>query len=495
MQQKQQQRQQQQQQQQQQQLSPQQQHQRQHSSMKREMAQVAKRAPNARNLAIVDSSVLGLSVPVQAAGVSTSSNATIASPSQAYMCRIDFPPSEYKMEAVELEGVEIHQLPPPSHTGTSRHASLEPLSDISLATSSPANVNLVAQMEGTLAPVQQFLRRSESTILSHMAFVLMLLIAMILYYVSETVSYLHLLTVDVFLFGGVAGNIALAIYVLPWIPADMWDALHTRGDDHGMAIGRRRWLRFCFLLFGCLMAIGAIGLYEVTTTSDLWIVRIFTVLVYFNSGISMNVFLYLTLLYRFPKRLLATLHKIHVDSPPENVTLVIKPHESGCQRFWTRMKQDATSYLVMFFMEGVAIGIYYVSETYHEWHHISVAIFFWSGTAGNIFLALVIVPCLPEGVWDAMHNTESDHGLGNDVKKRRRLIFWSVIICVVLQGVAMVIYQTTAHATSWYIKWLYPSTWAFGGVAANILFYMCIIPHFPRRLRDALRTLDEADCH
>lgn len=393
---------------------------------------------------------------------------------------------------MSAEGIELHDV--------ELHDPIElPRRVVSNVVISSNTVIPKQDTDDVASPMTAIFERSKTTILSHLAFVLTALLAMIIYYISETISWLHLIGINVYVVGGIAGNIAMAIYVVPRIPIDMWDALHTRSEDHGMDIGRRRWLRFCCFLFGCFMTGIALTLYEISTTSDLWPVRVLYSFVYSASGIAGNVFWYLTLLYRFPKRLLIILHKIHVED--EQVLQANNPLSITTsnpvvwwRRLGYRLRADASSYLVMFCMLSIAMVLYYVSETMHEFHHLTIFVFFHSGTAGNIFMVLVVVPLLPQGLWDALHSIEKDHGI--DPKHRQKALWQCFVVCLALQGFAMWLYETTSSVNNpWSIRVWYPLTYCFSGISLNCVFYICIISHLPRKLRIALRDIDAADCH
>jgi hypothetical protein len=197
------------------------------------------------------------------------------------------------------------------------------------------------------APVLSSFGRFCEHFITHITSILLAMVAMVLYYLTETYPKIAVLSVYIYLCSGIACNVVFTFYILPYIPKKLWDALTSmdEGDDAATAaeeeenakkcfcLRKRKWIRIQCYLFAIIMGGISMLLYhfttshynetigvitvdnvQITTTVYIldrvlpWYQRIWYIFTYWFSGLSGNAFLYLFVLPHLPHKLKTALH-------------------------------------------------------------------------------------------------------------------------------------------------------------------------------------------
>jgi hypothetical protein len=349
---------------------------------------------------------------------------------------------------------------------------------------------------------------------AHLYALALLVSGCIVYYVSERWSvywYVHMWGLYVYLFTGEAVNLFFGLLVLPKLPADVWDALHSPENDHGMSKRRRRFLRGCCAAFGVATAAAAMLWFDLTTRSDHIIIHNCYPIVFGLSGVAGNVFFYLYIIRHFPHKLRVAISKPEVagnDQPVANSR--IPWNRKLIVGFWANMCG-----LVLMLL---GIGLFWISESwYTEKDHpdydrflnrfmysLDALVFFCTGSASNIFFALWVLPRLPDGMWDALHagdedNDEDELLPGVDkvaLKKRRALLRWYCYIFGIVLGILAVgWYQLTTTTNIFVLRRMFPLTYWASCFGAAVFFWLRILKYFPPEVRKLVHRLDALDPH
>lgn len=319
----------------------------------------------------------------------------------------------------------------------------------------------------------------------------------LVYYVTErwaSIACVHVLGIYLYLFTGEAVNLLFGLGLLRNLPADYWNALHSPEHDHGLRPARRRRLRAYCAVFAAVVEASAMAWFDVTTRSDNVVLHNMYPLAFGLSGIGGNTLFYLYIVRHFPHSLRVALNK--TDGPEDARPGRRDPNRAAWKRrlvegFWANMCGAA--------LMAAGILLYWVSDTWKEnrlLYSLDALVFFFTGTASNIFFALWILPRLPEGMWDALHADEGEEAEAATAKqRRRRLRQYCYIFGLVLGLLAAGLYQLTTTSDIFVIRLMYPVTYWASCLSALVFFYLRILGHFPRDIRKEVHHLDELDAH